>query len=423
MAFYRIFQIIFFLIIIVPQFCTALILIPMDTMQENHLKAYGLAYKALQKGIQVKWLLNYRGGSFLIMSDDAGFKDWALTRNIINVTVSGDEFASIQKMMEGENMNVVNLDSAPRIAVYAPPWNAPWDDAVTLALKYAEIPYTTIWDEEVLKGTLSTDNFDWLHLHHEDFTGQHGKFWFGYSGEKWYIERVMLFEKTAHELGFQTVQEEKKAVASKIKDFVAKGGFLFAMCAATDTLDIALASIGIDIIPPEIDGTPIDPDVNKKLNYQNTFAFENFQLVSNPYVYEFSDIDIDPVSEGIYTQPFFFKLNEFSAKYDIIPSMLVQNHNNLVKGFLGQTTAFHTNRIKSSVTFLNTVDGRDWVTYIHGDMGKGTFTFLGGHDPEDYAHKVGDPPTNLDLFPNSEGYRLILNNVLFPAAKRKQRKT
>jgi len=406
-----------------PAYLFPYILVPMDNSQANHLKAYGLAFKALQSGIRVKWLLNYRGGSFCIISDSKEIINWAVTRNITYETITEEQFGAIQQFIEHENMNIVNLDSAPRIAVYAPPWNAPWDDAVTLALQYAEIPYSTIWDKEVMSGLLTTENFDWIHLHHEDFTGQHGKFWFGYAHEKWYIERSILFEKTARELGFSSVQEEKKAVALKIREYVINGGFLFAMCAATDTLDIALSSIGIDIIPPEIDGTPVDEAVNSKLNFEMTFAFENFNINTNPYVYEFSDIDVDVMEESINFTPFYFKLNEFSAKYDTIPTMLVQNHNNYIKGFLGQTTGFHIEKIKKDVTLLNTIEGRNWVTYIHGDRGKGTFTFLGGHDPEDYAHKVGEPPTNLDLFPNSSGYRLILNNVLFPAAKTKQRKT
>jgi hypothetical protein len=395
----------------------------MDDSQANHIKAYGLAYKALQMNIDVKWLLNYRGGSFLLMTDFPELVNYSITRNITYEVIDSGKFASIQGIIEKENMNVVNLTSAPRIAVYSPDWAAPWDDAVTIALQYAEIPFAKIWDEEVMGGLLTTEHFDWLHLHHEDFTGQHGKFWFAYGREKWYIERDILFKKAAKKLGFSTIQEEKKAVARKIKEYILNGGFLFAMCAATDSLDIALASMGLDIIPAEIDGTPFDPDVDSRLNYKETLALENFKVNTNPYVYEFSDIDIEPIEEGIYYQPFYFQLNEFSAKYDVIPSMLVQNHRNLIKGFLGQTTAFHTRLIKKDITVLNTVEKKDWVTYVHGDRGKGTFTFFGGHDPEDYAHKVGNPPTNLDLFPNSPGYRLILNNVLFPAAEKKKRKT
>lgn len=414
---------VFFLIFFSSVFSSASILVPMDDSQANHLKAYGLAYRALQSGIQVKWLLNYRGGSFLVLSDAQTLADWALTRNITTEPADANRAAAIQSQIDQENMQTVVLTSAPRIAVYAPPWNAPWDDAVTMALKYSEIPYTVIWDEEVLGGALKNNQYDWLHLHHEDFTGQHGKFWFGYSHEKWYIERSVLFESIARKLGYKSVQEEKKAVALSIREFVLNGGFLFAMCAATETLDIGLSSIGLDIIPPEIDGTPLDMEVNSRLDYSNAFSFAGFRLVTDPYVYKFSDINIDPLQEGVYYNPFYIKLNDFSAKYDTIPSMLVQNHRNLVKGFLGQTTAFSLNVIKKDVTILDTVEGKNWTTYIHGDRGKGTFTFFGGHDPEDYAHKVGDPPTNLDLFPNSPGYRIILNNILFPAAKEKKKKT
>lgn len=412
-----------FLFLILPLQMFAYLFIPMDDTQANHLKAYGLAYKALKMDIQVKWLLNYKGGSFLILSDDVQLVNWALSRNIIYSIIDGGEFQTIKSVIENENMNIVELEKAPTIAVYAPPWNAPWDDAVTLVLKYAEIPYTQIWDEEVIGGQLITDNYDWLHLHHEDFTGQYGKFWYAFGREKWYIERVVQFEAMAKKLGFGSVQEEKKAVARAIKTFMLKGGFLFAMCSATDTIDIALATKGIDIIPQQIDGTPLDRGWKSKIDYSKTIAFEKFELNTSSYIYEFSDIDVDVLRDGIYYTPFYHKLNEFSAKFDVIPTMLIQNHKNLIKGYLGQTTGYKTDLIKKDITILNTVEGRDWVTYIHGDRGKGTFTFLAGHDPEDYAHKVGDPPTNLDLFPNSPGYRLILNNILFPAAKTKKRKT
>jgi len=396
-------------------------LVPMDEAQANHLKAYGLAFHALQRGMTVLWLLNYRGGSFFINNEDSELSEWALTRN---VTIEHHtDFAPIQKEIDTHNMNKVELTKAPHIAVYAPPENMPWDDAVTLVLKYAEIPYTRIWDNEVLAGQLTTEHFDWLHLHHEDFTGQYGKFWFAFHGQAWYMERVARYKKFAKEHGFQSEEEEKAAVAMKIRNYVEKGGFLFAMCSGTDTLDIALAAVGLDIIPSEIDGTPMTANAQARLNFKNTLAFENFHLENSPYIYEFSDIDIDPRKENLFYHPFYFKLKDFAAKYDVIPSMLVQDHKNLIKGFLGQTTGFHLNTIKKDVTILDEVEGRDWVTYIHGDRGKGTFTFLAGHDPEDYIHQVGDPPTNLDLFPHSPGYRLILNNVLFPAAKVKKRKT
>lgn len=415
-------RIILFLLISVT-LTHAYIFIPMNETQDNHLKAYGLAYKALELNIKVKWLLNYKGGSFVILQEDSSLTTWAITRNVTYEIIGDSEYNSMLSIIEEENMNTVELDVAPNIAVYAPEWAEQWDDAVTLVLEYSEIPYTQLWDEEVLSGQLTIDNYDWLHLHHEDFTGQFGKFWFSYGSESWYITRVVQFQELAEEYGFTTVQEEKKAVAVMIKSFVEEGGFLFAMCAATDTIDIALSSIGVDIIPSQIDGTEYDSDYASKLNFTNTIAFENFSLVTSPYVYEFSDIDIDVFDEGVYYSPFLFTLNEFSAKYDVIPTMLVQNHNNVVGGFLGQTTAFYTDKIKKDITILNNIEGQDWVTYIHGDIGEGTFTFLGGHDPEDYTHLVGDPPTNLDLFPNSAGYRLILNNILFPAANTKKRKT
>ncbi len=398
-------------------------LVPMDDSQANHLKAYGLAYQALLTGSEVKWLLNFRGGSFYIENPGKDLSRWALLRNVSTQDIRPADFDQILQIIEKENMNVVKLEKAPNIAVYAPPENVPWDDAVTLVLKYAEIPYHQLWDDEVLGGLLTTENYDWLHLHHEDFTGQHGKFWMAFHQETWYAERVIQYQRQAEKWGFRSTQEEKKAIAAAIRKYVEEGGFLFAMCSATDTLDIALASLGIDIIPPEIDGTPLDPDIDAHLQYENTLAFKDFKLISNPYVYEFSTIDIEPQLEQVYFQPFYFKLNQFAAKYDVIPAMLVQNHNNLIKGFLGQTTAFHTQFLKDDMIILNQVEGKDWVTYIHGDRGKGTFTFFGGHDPEDYTHQVGDPPTNLDLYPHSPGYRLILNNILFPAAKTKKKKT
>ncbi len=409
--------------ILIPLQSFALMLVPMDDTQANHLKAYGLAYYALQNGVEVKWLLNYRGGSFVIMSDSSKFATRAVSRNVTYTIIDYGRLTDINSIIERENMYSVRLDKAPTIAVYAPPWNAPWDDAVTLVLEYAEIPYTRIWDKEVMAGLLTTDNFDWLHLHHEDFTGQHGKFWFAFRNEPWYIEKVVLFEEMAEKLGFSSVQENKKAVAVKIREYVENGGFMFAMCSATDTIDVALSTLGIDIVPVEIDGSPMDSDWRERMSFERNFAFEDFTLVTSPYIYEFSDIDIDPMEEKIYYTPFHFKLNEFSAKYDTIPAMLVQNHRNLVKGFLGQTTGFRLRVLKKDITILNTVEGKDWVNYIHGDRGKGTFTFYAGHDPEDYAHRVGDPPTNLDLFPNSPGYRLILNNILFPAAEREERRT
>lgn len=399
------------------------VFIPMDNSQPNHLKAYGAVYYALSKGYKAKWLLNYKGGSFVILADDNDVNNWIVTRLVKSVTISDEELTRIEASFEGKNCKAVELTVAPRIAVYAPPWNMPWDDAVTLVLKYSEIPYTRIWDEEIIGGVLDNKLFDWLHLHHEDFTGQHGKFWFSYGNADWYKEREKVFLETAKKLGYTSIQEEKKAVALKIKNFVKNGGFLFAMCAATDTLDIALASIGIDIVPEEIDGTPITPEFQNKLNYENTFAFKNFKIITSPYVYEFSDIDIDPVEEDIIYSPFYFELDDFSVEYDTIPSILVQNHTKKIKGFLGQTTGFRIDKLKDSVLILSKIEGKNWVNYIHGNMGEGFFTFLAGHDPEDYTHKVGDPPTNLELYPNSPGYRLILNNIFLPATREKKKKT
>ncbi|MGC8764941.1 MAG: asparagine synthetase B [Brevinematia bacterium] len=396
----------------------------MDTSQANHLKAYGLVYKSLSYGYKVKWLLNYRGGSFVILADDGKIKDFALTRLISVEDISESSLASIENSFATKNQKAIELTVAPKIAVYAPPWNMPWDDAVTLVLNYAEIPYSRIWDEEILaQNILENENFDWLHLHHEDFTGQHGKFWFAYGNENWYKRRETLFHETARKLGFNNIQNEKKAIAQKIKKFVENGGFLFAMCAATDTLDIALATAGIDIIPPEIDGTPIDKDFEKKIDFKETMAFKDFKLYTSPYIYEFSDIDIDPAEEGILTSPFYFELEEFSVEYDTIPGILIQNHTKRIKGFLGQTTGFRLEKLKENIIILNRIPEKNWVTYICGEKGKGFFSFLGGHDPEDYSHKVGDPPTNLELYPNSPGYRLILNNVFLPASKEKKKKT
>jgi hypothetical protein len=399
------------------------IFVPMDLSQANHLKAYGLVYFALSKGFKAKWLLNYRGGSFVILSEDEAVTDWAITRLVTFEKISPEELDGIESSFASKNCKSVELVVAPRIAVYAPPWNMPWDDAVSLVLKYAEIPYTRIWDEEVMHGALERGEFDWLHLHHEDFTGQHGKFWFAYGDENWYKNREGYFLETAKKLGFSSIQEEKKCIALKIKKYVENGGFLFAMCAATDTLDIALATIGIDIIPPEIDGTPVDNDIEKRINYENTFAFKNFKIITSPYIYEFSDIDIDPASENILFSPFYFELEDFSVYYDTIPSILTQNHTKKIKGFLGQTTGFKMEKLKDNIVLLSRVEGKNWVNYIHGNCKEGFFTFLAGHDPEDYSHKVGDPPTNLDLYPNSAGYRLILNNVFLPATKEKKKKT
>ncbi|HKJ33294.1 MAG TPA: hypothetical protein VKA34_15770, partial [Balneolales bacterium] len=334
---------------------------------------------------------------------------------------NSDADAIIHKIEQPNvNMAVVPLVKAPKIAVYTPKQSLPWDDAVTLALTYAEVPYTKIWDRGVLKGELS--KFDWLHLHHEDFTGQYGKFWAAYRNQPWYIKQVHDMEALAHSLGFKKVSEEKKAVARKIKQFVGKGGFLFAMCSGTETLDIALAAQNDDIVPTPFDGDPPDPNANKKLDYSKTLAFTNFKVNLDPYAYRHSDIDIPNELGKINKSIDYFTLFQFSAKWDPVPTMLTQDHVSSIKGFYGQTTAFRKNKIKSNVVILAETPGRNSVKYLHGNYGKGTFTFYGGHDPEDYTHRVGDPPTDLSLHPNSPGYRLILNNILFPAAKPKKRK-
>ena len=398
------------------------LLVPMDLAQKNHLKAYGLAFWCLQRQVDVEWLLNYRGGAFMVKAHDLVGRE-ARIRNVSFETVSEAKAAQIYAEIDANNMDVVHLEKAPRIAVYTPPGSQPWDDAVTMALEYAQIEYDKIWDEEVLGGAL--DEYDWLHLHHEDFTGQYGKFFRSFGHEAWYQERQRSYEAMARRLGYAKVSDEKKAVARTIYDYLAGGGFLFAMCSATDSFDIALAAGATDIVHQIYDGDPADPQAQGKLDYSRTVAFENFTLETNPMVYEFSDIDTTPTDmRQIRTaEAEYFTLFEFSAKYDPVPAMLTQCHTNIVDGFLGQTTAFRRGLIKESVTRLGEVEGSEVVKYIHGSVGQGTFTFYGGHDPEDHKHHVGDPPTQLALHPNSPGYRLILNNVLFPAAKKKKRKT
>lgn len=398
------------------------ILIPMDLSQTDHLKAYGIAYWVLKQGIDVEWLLNYRGGSFLMDGYDNIAKECRI-RGVKYERVSPGQVTKIYSTIDQNNMDVMKLEKAPKIAIYTPPNKRPWDDAVTLALTYAEIDYETLWDKEVLEGKLQ--DYDWIHLHHEDFTGQYGKFYKNYHTAPWYIQQQMQYEKMAHELGFATVQQEKKAVAWKIRQYVIDGGFMFAMCSATDTYDIALASQNVDIDASVYDGTPADPNAQQKLDFSKTFAFENFHLIMDPLVYEYSDIDIPPSYSGAIRggEGDYFSLFEFSAKYDPVPTMLTQDHVSIVKDFMGQTTSFNRKYIKDDVVIMGDFEGTNRVKYIHGNVGKGTFTFLGGHDPEDFQHFVGDPPTQLSLHKNSPGYRLILNNVLFPAAKKKKLKT
>lgn len=398
------------------------LLIPMDLAQTDHLKAYGIAYRVLEQGEKIQWLLNYRGGSFLLPYRAAVVHECRL-RDVLAEPVDGAAYTAIVRTISENNMESIVLEKAPAIAVYVPPNKQPWDDAVTLALTYAEIPYETIWDEEVLSGAL--DRFDWLHLHHEDFTGQYGKFYQTYRNASWYRAQKTRYEQEARRLGFAKVSKLKLAVVNTIYDYVSKGGFLFAMCSATDTYDIALAAANTDICHQVFDGDPIDPDYASKLDFSRCLAFEHFTCITDPVVYEFSDIDTTPprgtVPQAGTTD--YFTLFEFSAKYDPVPAMLTQNHVSIIHNFMGQTTGFHENLIKPAVVILAKNEGLDNVKYIHGNCGRGTFTFLGGHDPEDYQHFVGDPPTDLHFHRNSPGYRLILNNILFPAARKQKQKT
>lgn len=400
----------------------AYILIPMDDAQKNHLKAYGVAYFVLQNNLEVQWLLNYRGGSFLIPDNPRLEQECSIRGVSIQIIADGQAAAIITEITDPEiNMDVVKLEQAPKVAVYSPKNKRPWDDAVTLALTYAEIPYDVVYDEEVIQGKLPI--YDWLHLHHEDFTGQYGRFWQAYHNSAWYQEDERLQEGTAKKLGFTKVSLMKLAVAQKIRDFTSGGGFLFAMCSATDSYDIALAAEGVDICASVFDGDEADPAMNSKMDYSKTFAFRNFKLSTNYSEYEFSDIDNEPPVRRIARTEDFFTLFEFSAKWDPVPTMLCQNHEQVIKGFMGQTTAFRKKFIKSEVLIMGETKSENEARYIHGEFGKGTWTFYSGHDPEDYQHQVGDPPTDLALHPNSPGYRLILNNILFPAAKKKKQKT
>ncbi|MBT5876479.1 MAG: asparagine synthetase B [Candidatus Latescibacteria bacterium] len=393
-------------------------LIYMDLAQSDHLKAYGIAFQALEEGLGVEWLLNYRGGSFVLPATQE-FVRMARIRGVGFTPVSGGDLSQIYADIEQNNMERVTLEKPPKIAVYTPSETRPWDDAVTMALEYAEVPYEKLWDEEVLTGKL--DDYDWLHLHHEDFTGQYSKF-YSYHRMPWYQQEQASSENLAQRLGFPTVPEEKKAVARTIRNFVSQGGFLFAMCAATETLEIALSAEFTDMVAPEYDGTPFDLDSQAKLDFNKTFAFENFTLQINPFIGSFSNIDVNQVNAGkVPTGP--FTLFDFSAKYDPVPTMLTQSHVNYVPGFYGLSTSFNKQTIKKTVVVLAEEANTERAKYIHGNFGKGTFTFYGGHDPEDEEHLVGDPPTNLALYRNSPGYRLILNNILFPAAKKKEQKT
>ncbi|MEM8525686.1 MAG: asparagine synthetase B [Bacteroidota bacterium] len=414
---------------IVSTTTAAYMLIPMDEGQKNHLKAYGITYWVLENNAEAFWLLNYRGGSFAFQHNRL-FEKECLTRGISYEVIADAQFAKIQEDISHPevNMDVIKLEVAPKIAVYTPEFNErgeriqPWDDAVTMVLTYAEIPYETVYDTKVLNDELV--KYDWLHLHHEDFTGQYGRFYRNFHSRPWYQENVRRMEALAKENGFQKVSQLKLAVVKKIKEYVIGGGFMFAMCSATDTYEIALAAEGLDICAEVYDGDPADPSAQSKLDFSKTFAFKDFKLIKDPYIYEYSDIDHSQTTgRRVVPDQDYFTLFDFSAKWDPVPSMLTQNHTKTVKGFMGQTTAFKKNTIKSNVLIMGETKPATEARYIHSPAGEGFWTFYGGHDPEDYRHYVEDPETDLNLHPNSPGYRLILNNVLFPAAKKKKRKT
>lgn len=397
------------------------LLIPMDLTQTDHLKAYGITYWALTKGAKSDWLLNYRGGSFMLDYTDE-FAAECRIRGVMFEQIDGARAAKIYAEVQSEesNTDVVRLEKPPRIAVYTPPGYKPWDDAVTLVMEYAEVKYEKLWDEEVLQDKLK--DYDWLHVHHEDFTGQYSKFFAAFGSQPWYIQQVTLLQNTARKLGYSKVSELKKAVVEKIREYVQGGGFMFSMCRGTDSFDIALAAKNTDICEEVYDGDPADPDCQQKLDFSRTFAFENFTLSQNPYDVVLSDIDMGPTMIA-QPQNDYFTLFDFSAKYDPVPTMLSQCHVNVIRGYLGQTTSFRKSLIKKYVTIMGEREGTQEVKYMHATIGRGTFTWYTGHDPEDYQHAVGDPPTDLNLHKNSPGYRLILNNILFPAAKKKKQKT
>jgi len=418
-------QLSFFTVIAALLFSSTLfaarIFIPMDLVQKNHMKAYGIAYWTLKQGVEADWLLNYRGGSFSTPYAKQ-IEDECKIRGVSYEVIADGQYTGILSEIANPeaNMDVVKLEKAPKIAVYSPKGKLPWDDAVTLVLTYAEIPYELVYDDEILDGKLNL--YDWLHLHHEDFTGQYGKFYGMYNGAEWYKQQVSDLEAIATRRGFGKVSKLKLAVSQAIKNFVFGGGFMFAMCSATDSYDIALAAENTDICDVMYDGDGQDPNAQQKLEYDKCFAFEKFQLRTNPYEYEYSDIDAQ-FGRQVPKDLDYFTLFDFSAKWDPVPTMLTQNHTKTVKGFLGQTTSFKKKYVKSSSLVMGQNKSYEEAKYIHGEYGKGMWSFYGGHDPEDYQHLVGDPPTNLDLHPNSPGYRLILNNVLFPAAKKKKQKT
>lgn len=398
------------------------LLIPMDGSQKDHLKAYGIAYWTLQHDVPIDWLLNYRGGCFLIDHLRSLEEECTIRGVTYQIIADGQAAAILSEIADPEvNMEVVRLEKAPRIAVYAPESFQPWDDAVALVMEYAEIPYDRIYDTQIIAGVLP--QYDWLHLHHEDFTGQYGKFYRAYRNAPWYQTQVREAEELASSLGFAKVSQMKLAVSLKIRDYVSGGGYLFTMCSGTDSYDISLAAEGVDICTTEFDGDPIDPRAQQLIDFNRTFAFKDFKLVTDPMTYEFSDIDATDIHSRIGQTRDFFTLFDFSAKWDIVPTMLCQSHEQVVRGFMGQTTAFRKDLVKPGVTVMGENKAHGTVKYIHGEFGLGQWTFYGGHDPEDYQHMVGDPPTDLSLHPNSSGYRLILNNILFPAARKKKQKT
>ena len=391
----------------------------MDLKQTDHLKAYGVAYHALERGINVEWLLNYRSGSFLL-NDDPGVEKSCVRKGVFFEKLSSQQVMRIYQIIAENNMESILLEKPPKIAVYIPHHYEPWDDAVALALEYAEIPYDRVWDPEVLKGKLK--NYDWLHLHHEDFTGQFGKFYGSYRNEPWYQNEVKINTELAQQFGYPNVPALKLAVARRIKEYIEQGGFIFSMCSACDTYEIALAAEETDIWDRIYDGDPPDPDCNRRLDYSRCLAFTDFKVITSPFIYEHSDIDVTKEANrrGEFV---FFSLFDFSAKFDPVPTMLVQDHTSVVREFLGQCTGFHKSKLKKNVIILGRVEGTDEIKYLHGNYGKGSFTYLGGHDPEDFRHFVHDPPTDLKKHKHSPGYRLILNNILYPAAKKKKLKT
>ena len=409
-------------ILLAPAAFAAKIFIPMDAdNQANHLKAYGVTYAALKLGMEADWLLNYRGGSFAMNQSDAIERLCKLRGVSYDVISDGQYLGMVNEISHPDyNGDIIKLEKAPRIGVYTPPGKQPWDDAVTLVLTYAEIPFDKLYDDELLENKLA--DYDWLHLHHEDFTGQYGKFWAAYRNASWYQEDVRNNEETAAKHGFKKVSQLKLAVAKKIRDFVLGGGYLFAMCSATDSYDIALSAEGTDIADVPYDGDSPAGNAQQMLDFTKSFAFKNYEVFTNPYMYEFSSID-NTEQRQVQMDVDYFNLFTFSAKFDPVPTMLTQNHTTTVKGFMGQTTSFKKQNLKTNVLVLGEYKPADEARYIHGEYGKGTWTFYGGHDPEDYQHAIGDPPTELSNHPNSPGYRLILNNVLFPAAKKKPRKT